>query len=153
MNGVIMNYLQLILQRPIENLPPLIFMLVGFFQVAKLALNLFSTQQNLQAGQQAITVQDNTLQSKLIEFMGALQKQNAEKQEAENQFRAQDLQFRKEMLSVMKEVLARVDNMTARIDGTTLATSADVKAIAAKLDRFDRGFGYVFKLMKAKGVI
>lgn len=134
-----MSYLELILQNPIQNLPTLGFILVGFVQVARQVLKLFSTQQNLQAGNQAIITQDNTLQSKLIEFMAALQKEIVDRRIAEDSFRNR-----------LADIL---DEKVTRIDGTTLATSADVKAIAAKLDRFDKGFGMVFRLLKTKGVI
>jgi hypothetical protein len=153
MGEVVMSYFEFILQRPLDNLPTLGFILVGFIATVRQVLKLFSTQQNLQVGNQAIITQDNSLQSKLIEFLGALQKWAVDSRESDSKHREQDLQFRKEMLAVMKEVLARIDNTTIRIDGTTLATSADVKAIAAKLDRFDKGFGHVFNLLKKKGVI
>lgn len=153
MHGAIMSYFELILQRPIENLPTLGFILVGFFQVARMVLKLFSNQQNLQAGNQAIITQDNTLQSKLIEFLAMLQKEMVDRRIAEDGFRAQDVQFRAQMLAILEERVTRIDASTIRIDGTTLATSADVKSIAGKLDRIDKGFGYIFRLLKQKGVI
>ena len=131
MDGI-MSYLELILQKPIENLPTLAFILVGFFQVAKMAMGLFSTSQTLQAGSQKIIMQDNDVQKLFVEEMTAR--------------RVSDEEHKRQLVNLMNEFLKRIDD-------TTLATHADVKVIAAQMARFDKGFGLVYQKLKAKGVI
>lgn len=127
-----MSYLELIMQRPIENLPTLAFILVGFYQVAKKAMGLFSTSQELQAGNQKIITQDNGLQKLLVEEMTAR--------------RVSDEEHKRQLVALLNE-------RVVRIDGTTLATMTDVKAMVARLERFDRGFGLVYQKLKERGVI
>lgn len=141
-----MSYFELILQRPIENLPTLAFILVGFYHVARMAMNLFSSGQKLQAGSQAIIAQDNGLQSKLIEFLATFQKEMIDR-------RASDEAFRTRLADILDEFVKRIDTTTLRIDGTTMATSAEIRAIAAKLNKFDKAMGNFYVQLKKKGVI
>lgn len=141
-----MSMFQLFLERPIENSTLIAFTLVGFFRVAQMVLKLFSNTQQLQAGNQAIITQDNTLQSKLIEFIGNLQKEMVDR-------RHSDEKFRRELLALVDETMSKIDKTTLRIDGTTSATSEEVKAIMLMLKRFDKGIGYIYKQLKAKGLL
>jgi hypothetical protein len=132
MDRAIMSYFELILQRPLENLPTLAFILVGFFQVAKMAMGLFSSGQKLQAGSQEIITQDNGLQSKLLDEMTAR--------------RLSDEQIKNKIVGLL-------DEKVTRIDVTTLATHADIKAMAAQIARYDRAMGSIYRQLKEKGVL
>jgi hypothetical protein len=138
-----MEWFELILQKPIENLPAWIILMGVFLQLAKMALNLFSTAQNnatrLQQGNQAIIAQDNTLQSKLLDEMTAR--------------RVADEQFRTRLADLLDEKVTRIDGTTLRIDGTTIATSAEVKAIVQKIDKLDKAMGAFYRQLKKEGVL
>lgn len=132
MNGDEMSYLELILQRPLENMPTLIVILMGVYQIVKLVAGLFSSNQ-------AIISQDNGLQGKTLDEMTAR--------------RLSDEKLKNRLMDLLEEYVMRIDKTTLRIDGTTLVTSAEVKAMAVKLDKFDKAMGNFYKALKTKGVI
>lgn len=142
MDGL-MSYFELILNNPLDHLTEIGLILIGFFQVAKVVMKFFFTQENnskeLQVGSQAIISQDNGLQKLLLEEMTAR--------------RVSDEQFKKRLLDVLDEKISRIDATTVVINGTTQATGADVKAVAAKLNSLDSAMGIIYRRLKAKGVI
>lgn len=143
MIGAGMDYFELMLQRPLENIPEWLILIMAFLQIGRMALNLITTAQansaKLQQGSQAIISQDNTLQSKLLDEMTAR--------------RVSDEQLKIRLMDLIDEKVTRIDGTTLRIDGTTIATSAEVKAIVQKIDRLDKAMGVFYRLLKKEGVL
>lgn len=140
MYGAFMDWFQLLLDKPIENIPAWILVAMSFVQLSKMILNLVTSAQTnntrLQAGNQAIIAQDNGLQSKILDEMTAR--------------RISDESFRSRLADLLDEKVSRIDGTTTRIDGTTIATSAEVKAIIAHLQKLDKALLLMYRKIEKK---
>jgi hypothetical protein len=143
MIGAIMDYFDLMLQSPLDNIPEWLILIMAFLQIGRMALNLITTaltnSAKIQQGNQAIITQDNTLQSKLLDEMTAR--------------RVSDEQLKIRLMDILDEKVTRIDGTTLRIDGTTIATSAEVKAIFMKVDKLDKAMGVFYRQLKKEGVL
>lgn len=118
-----MDWWQIALQQPLENLPAWGLMFwVGISiggQIGKFISSLIVNHAKLQANSQQIITQDNSIQLQLLKEM--------------TERRVEDEKFRQRLADLLDEKVSRIDGTTIRIDSTTVATRGEINKVIAEL--------------------
>lgn len=131
-----MALLDALMQRPLENLPIGVLLVLGAFKLGGMIVQFFSTSNEnstkIQQGSQQIISQDNAMQSKMLDEMTAR--------------RISDEEFKRRFLDLHEETVKR-------IDVTTSATHGTAQEIRAEIVKLKRGVTFIYQKLEREGML